>query len=84
MSENVIGIDVTNERDAKMSRKIYSLRILQGLDINHEDSVLRVPGGWIFATRAPSGVSSVFIPYNDEFLDIAKHGGKNAGSTAKT
>ena len=45
---------------------IYTLDLHESLMFEGDIEVFRVPGGWIYSS--PS-MSSVFVPYNDEYLE---------------
>ena len=70
-------------KNQNIMKNIYELDLLEvtsvDLDITATLSVMRVPGGWIFTESSISGIakdtqeriSSVFVPYNDEFNNSA-------------
>ncbi|MGK0291626.1 MAG: hypothetical protein ACI86H_003095 [bacterium] len=47
-------------------KKLYELKFGEGVNINY-NTYFRVPGGWIFKYTVEGGVSTTFIPYNEEF-----------------
>lgn len=71
-------------------KNIYKLELFEETSQDREPhstslfSVRRVPGGWIFTNfedshedgnAIQSRLSSVFVPYNDEFKTVKKIGG---------
>lgn len=68
---------------------IYSLKLMDSTTVEYNTenytTIQRVPGGWIFTEyytnerQSPkelsTSISSVFVPYNDEFKDKTKIGG---------
>ena len=55
------------------TEEIYNLELHDSINIYEggEIVVTRVPGGWIYKSYVfDVGITSVFIPYNEEFLCI--------------
>ena len=56
---------------------IYDLGLNEGMPLNYDVRILRVPGGWIYThfnikySREDEDeiATSVFVPYNDEFKE---------------
>jgi hypothetical protein len=44
----------------------YALKIGESLNLNENDSVLRVPGGWVIRMPFSYAVACCFIPYTKE------------------
>ena len=51
----------------KEPKDIYDLELHEGMAINQTISVFRVPGGWIYKYTYGSLITTIFIPYNNEF-----------------
>jgi hypothetical protein len=71
--KNIYNLDLFEETFSE--REQHGSRVL---------SIRRVPGGWIFTefedshgdgSDVQSRLSSVFVPYNDEFKTVKKIGG---------
>lgn len=50
----------------KKEKTIYDLELNESIDVNGH-TVHRVPGGWIYMTYNYGKVSSVFVPFDNEF-----------------
>ncbi len=50
-----------------MSTKIYNMDLHAEITLNGGTNVLRVPGGWVYLTYNARHLSSVFVPFNNEF-----------------
>jgi hypothetical protein len=56
---------------------VYNLKIHEEIIVDNRNSVLRVPGGWIYksfsgreSTSDPiQPIGMVYVPYDDEFLN---------------
>ena len=68
-----------NMGEGNKMNKVYDMELHEKLNPEIKGSyvdIIRVPGGWIYYTqfmKADGGcvVSSVFVPFNDEFKDDA-------------
>ena len=49
---------------------IYQMKLHETLDDLGLYSILRVPGGWIYLDKSSN--ISVFVPFNNEFMDTYK------------
>jgi hypothetical protein len=48
---------------------IYKLELNQRYELSDEITIRRVPGGWIYyISYNENYVSSVFVPFNNEFM----------------
>ena len=70
-------------------KDIYALKLMESVTVENDlescTTVQRVPGGWIFTQSTEShsdgsndrstNISSVFVPYNDEFKEKRKSEG---------
>jgi len=49
---------------------IYDLELHEEIAIGEFAFCMRVPGGWIYTTLTqPGSVASVFVPFNNEFME---------------
>lgn len=56
----------------KDAKKLYGMELHEEFHVHSRLSVIRVPGGWIYAGKQ----TTVFIPYNPEFKE-PKSGGSS-------
>lgn len=47
--------------------KLYRLQNGEVLSLAINENFKRVPGGWIYIISNGNNISSIFIPYNEEF-----------------
>ncbi|NQU54091.1 MAG: hypothetical protein HQ522_16300 [Bacteroidetes bacterium] len=68
-----------------MWEKMYNMKLGELLEkypsSSQSERLLRVPGGWVYTYGDMEGVSSVLIPFNNEFqgvqrLDLCKNNKK--------
>ena len=56
----------------EMQSKGYELELLEELILFNNnvatESLKRVPGGWIYVLSNPVGLTSAFIPFDNEFM----------------
>jgi hypothetical protein len=50
---------------------LYKMRFAELLCV-HNYEVMRVPGGWIFTRFHEDSLSSVFVPFHNEFQRVNK------------
>lgn len=46
---------------------IFNMKLHDKYEVDRHVYVLRVPGGWIYYRCTSSGMTGVFVPFNDEF-----------------
>ena len=52
--------------------KLYDMELGENIKFCGAE-VLRVPGGWIFTYANSYSQSSVFVPFDNEFMEEPKH-----------
>lgn len=54
-------------------KKAYSLSfgetIFNNVNSNRRESLTRVPGGWVYLYGDMESITTVFVPYNEEFIN---------------
>jgi len=54
-----------------VAKKYYELKLGSIVDINLNTKIERVPGGWVHITLSHGTYSEIYIPYNNEFQELA-------------
>ena len=54
----------------KKEKTIYDLELHEDILIHNLLNVVRVPGGWMYENIRDERLSSVFVPFNNEFQKI--------------
>jgi len=48
--------------------EIYEMGLHDTVFLSEDMSILRVPGGWIYTFGIDDNVTSVFVPFSNEFV----------------
>ena len=46
--------------------KLTAMSLHDSIQINNEDAVIRVMGGWIYTTQNELGIATTFVPFTEQ------------------
>lgn len=61
-----------NPEEILLAKKFYTLPIGGSTHLDTDSDIMRVPGGWVFSSSTAGSMSSTFVPFSNEFLELSK------------